>query len=104
MITKPEEGLYEQDGSKKKISIYIDVSHEEFLHTLTHEFGHALGLDHNSDPESIMYPQTNKSLKPSEKDTAELNDICKKRTVFEVFVTRFKEVFKVLQDRFRKSG
>lgn len=103
LITKPEEGLYEQDGRNRKISIFIDVDHEEFLHTLTHEMGHALGLDHNIDKESIMYPQTTDSLTPSATEIEELNSICKQRTVFEVVYRKTGDVYKVLKKRFEDS-
>lgn len=96
---KPEEGLYEQDGREKSISIYIDVHESEFLHTLAHEMGHALGLDHQSDPESIMYPQTTTILSPTQAEVTQLSDICKKRTIFEVASTRFQEIIEVLRER-----
>lgn len=98
---RPEEGLYEQEGAKRKISIYIDISKDEFLHTLTHEFGHALGLDHNNDAKSIMYPQTTTVLSPSSTEISELNNICKKRTVFEVVGMRIKELIQILQERMK---
>lgn len=101
---RPEEGLYEQEGSIRKISIYIDVDQTEFLHTLTHEMGHALGLDHNSNPKSIMYPQTTNVLTPSKEDLDNLNDICKSRTVFEVFATRFSLVLKYLSARLQSNN
>lgn len=99
---KPEEGLYEQGGSKRKISIYIDISKDEFLHTLTHEMGHALGLDHNSNPQSIMYPQTTNVLLPSNDDISALNEICRKRTIFEVIYNRIQLVVDTLRDRMQK--
>ncbi len=104
LVTKPEEGLYEQDGRKRKISIFIDIDHEEFLHTLTHEMGHALSLDHNKDKESIMYPQTTATLTPSKTEIAELNAICEKRTVFEVVYNRAQAVYEVLAARLKKSS
>lgn len=100
LVTKPEEGLYEQDGKDRKISIYIDVSHDEFLHTLTHEFGHSLGLDHNINPESVMYPQTSDVLTPSNEEIKELESICKRRTTIEVVATRFTNVIEVVKERF----
>ena len=100
---KPEEGLYEQDGRKKKISIYIDISQEEFLHTLTHEMGHALGLDHNSDATSIMYPQTTNILSPSKADLSALNAICEKKLITEVAVNRIREIILVLSERLSKK-
>ena len=103
LVTKPEEGLYEQDGRKRKISIYIDISHDEFLHTLTHEMGHSLGLDHNTDPKSIMYPQTTQVLTPSEVEIEDLQNICKKGTVFEILFTRMSELVKVIQTQVLKK-
>ncbi len=104
LVTKPEEGLYEQDGRKRKISIYIDISHDEFLHTLTHEMGHALGLDHNTNKESIMYPQTTQVLKPSDTEIQELQNICKKRTVFEILYARMGELVRVIQSQIEKKA
>lgn len=100
LVTKPEEGLYVQEGSFKSISIFIDVSHEEFLHTLTHEFGHALGLEHNTDQESIMYPQTSKVLTLASSEIEELNAICERKPVHEVAYKRFGEVIEALKVRF----
>jgi hypothetical protein len=41
-----------QDG---KINIYTFSSSEELVSVLTHEFGHALGIDHVEDGSSVMY-------------------------------------------------
>lgn len=98
---RPEEGLYEQEGTKRKISIYIDISKDEFLHTLTHEFGHALGMDHNNDEKSIMYPQTTTVLQPSSEDINALNEICMKRTVFEVMYNRISELTQIIRERMK---
>jgi peptidoglycan hydrolase CwlO-like protein len=100
---KPEEGLYEQEGRNRKISIYIDISQDEFLHTLTHEMGHALGLDHNSDPTSIMYPQTTNVLTPSSEDSKSLNTICEKKLITEVAVARMREIILIVSERLGKK-
>jgi predicted nucleic acid-binding Zn-ribbon protein len=71
---KPEEGLY--ISGENRIEIYFDSNQSELEHTVAHELGHALTLDHNNNPNSIMYPYTTKMLKPSSEDIASLNIVC----------------------------
>lgn len=101
---KPEEGLYEQDGKERKISIFIDVSEKEFLHTLTHEFGHALTLEHLQDKEAIMYPQTTDDLTPSAEEIEMLQTICRKRPIHEVIYNRIQEIIEILKERTKKTS
>lgn len=74
---KPEEGLY--DGNDDTITIYFADKKDELTHTLAHEFGHSLGMDHVSGATSIMYPLTTNSLTPTSQDLSELNYVCRKQ-------------------------
>lgn len=77
LTQKPEEGLY--DGNKKTITIYFANNEQELVHTLAHEFGHALNMQHTSSPISIMYPNSTESLTVTEEDKQQLVYACRKQ-------------------------
>jgi hypothetical protein len=81
---KPEEGLY--DPNNNTITIYFITSQDELIHTLAHEFGHALDFQHVTDPKSIMYPYTSKILTPAAQDVEQLNLACAPQPIFEHWV------------------
>lgn len=72
-----EEGQYVRDSSGERINIFEFVGNTQLERVLAHEFGHALGLDHNSDPKAIMYAKNESgNLVPTASDLAALHTLC----------------------------
>ena len=64
-----------------EINVYQFGNKEDLVLALTHELGHALGMDHVENPKSIMYFLTGVNAEtsptPTAEDLAELNKVCK---------------------------
>lgn len=71
----PEEGLY--DGTDRTITIYFANDQHELIHTLAHEFGHALGMDHVQNAAAIMYPYSTTELAVTPDDKEQLDTVCR---------------------------
>jgi hypothetical protein len=68
-------------GKMGEINVYQFGNKKDLILALTHELGHALGMNHVENPKSIMYYITginaDTNLTPSPEDLAELNKVCK---------------------------
>lgn len=72
-----EEGQYVRDSSGERINIFEFVGTTQLERVLAHEFGHSIGLDHNSDPKSIMFAKNESgNLVPTATDLSALQAIC----------------------------
>jgi hypothetical protein len=73
-----EEGEYITDSQGQRINIYEFQNREKLVRVLAHELGHALGLQHNANPNSIMYYlNQSTNITPSKDDLAALKALCK---------------------------
>src|SRR3989344_1657404 len=77
-----DQGLYLREGGKVSVTIYQFTDHGKLVRVLAHESGHVLGLDHNNNPESIMYAlnrDDNEEL--SVEDLYSLKETCRLGTI-----------------------
>jgi hypothetical protein len=71
-------GQYVRDSTGQRIDVFKFIGDTELVRFLAHEFGHALGLDHNGDPNSIMYEKNESgNLTPSAADLSSLRAVCR---------------------------
>lgn len=73
-----EEGEYVYDKEGERINIYEFGSRQVLVRVLAHEFGHVLGIDHNDNPDSIMYYlNTSKNMTLTKEDLQALKMVCR---------------------------
>lgn len=101
LAKKPEEGIY--DSRNNTLTIYFANNRQELLHTLAHEFGHSLGMDHVSDTNAIMYPYTTSSLVVTPDDLQQLNYVCRDQSSFVHWTVEFDRWFAAQLQSFEQT-
>lgn len=98
LALRPEEGIY--DPNTNRIEIYFNISKNELVHTLEHELGHSLGLDHIQNTKAIMYSFTNTQTIPTTDDINALKTVCLHRSYFDLYKQKLNFVISQIQKNF----
>ena len=72
---RPEEGIY--NPATDSIEIYFNINKEEMIHNLAHELGHAIGVEHVTDPKAIMYKYSTANTLASPQDVTAILAYCR---------------------------
>lgn len=73
-----KQGRYSRDAGGRRIDVFEFLDRDDLIHVLAHELGHALGLEHNQNPDSIMYGvNSSRTAKLADEDAAALKEKCR---------------------------
>lgn len=79
-VRKFTQGAYEWTNDSRTINIYHFLDLDELRLVIAHEMGHALGIGHVSNPESVMHElmdsQNRRQLELTEEDIQALQSVC----------------------------
>ncbi len=89
LVLKPEEGLF--DAENKTITIFLNNTKDELIHTLAHELGHARGLGHVGDEKAIMYVNSSESTTLSNDDKKAMDFVCQEKNYAQLAVEKYLE-------------
>lgn len=79
-VRKFTQGAYEWTNDSRTINIYHFLDTDELRLVIAHEMGHALGIGHVSNPESVMHElmdsQNRRQLELTSEDIQALQNVC----------------------------
>lgn len=79
-VRKFTQGAYEWTNNSRTINIFHFLDKNELRLVIAHEMGHALGIGHVSNPESVMHElmesQDQRALELTEEDIQALQSVC----------------------------
>lgn len=83
---KPEGGIFK--GEENRIEIYVNNDREDLIRILAHEMGHAIGIVHVKNPNSIMFPESNDQSALTQEDIVALRKVCEGDKVIDLILMK----------------